>query len=152
MQCTAFDTGAPARLTAFARRAAAAGRPLFLSAVVLGLAVAWLSLAGGLDVALIQDDEREIGTRLHRFVRVEGDGRVVTKGDANFSEDSPATPAQVLGRTRLVVPSIGLPLVWLKHVALLPLFAACAGTWLALVVVLHRQSASPRTGHRKSAG
>ncbi|MGY4645337.1 LamG-like jellyroll fold domain-containing protein [Cellulomonas sp. URHB0016] len=194
MQLSAFgrlghgvSPAAPSRLRRLARTLAGLGSPLVLSTVVLGLAVAWLSLAGGLavwtaaptvagwkpyvvvsdsmrpsiaagdvvlishdtgpdqwplelgDVALMADEARQDGTRLHRVARFDADGQVVTKGDANSSEDAPAPPSQVLGRTRLVVPSIGLPIVWLRHGTYLPLLLVSTGTWLALVAVLRRR-------------
>lgn len=153
-------------------------------ALALGLAVAWLALAGSLafwatapsvigwrpyvvmtdsmqpslapgdvvliskdtgvtgqplrpgDVTLIADPTRADGTRLHRFLRFDPDGGVVTRGDANASEDSPTDASNVRGRTQLVVPSVGLPVVWLRRGDFAPLAAACAGTWLALLVVM----------------
>ncbi len=39
----------------------------------------------------------------------------ITKGDANDEADSdPVSPAQVLGVGRLVIPGLGLPLIWLQ--------------------------------------
>jgi signal peptidase len=179
--------------------AGARGRwgPLWWSSAVLGLAVAWLALAGSLtfwatapslmgwhpyvvltnsmrpglapgdvvlishdagptqrplhpgEIALIADADRKTGSRLHRFVRSEDDGRVVTKGDANYDEDSPSPASAVLGRTRLVVPSVGLPLIWLRHADYLPLGLVVVGTWMAFLVVLRRRNAveGPETLH-----
>ena len=42
----------------------------------------------------------------HRIVRIEGD-TLVTKGDANMSEDAPISFSQVVGRVALRVPYIG---------------------------------------------
>jgi signal peptidase len=91
------------------------------------------------EIALVADADRKTGSRLHRFVRVEDDGRVVTKGDANHDEDSPSPASAVMGRTRLVVPSVGLPLIWLRHADYLPLGLVVVGTWTAFVVVLRRR-------------
>ncbi len=53
---------------------------------------------------------------LHRIVKVNADGTLVTKGDANQSEDSTPVPtANVTGVARLRVPLIGLPAVWLRN-------------------------------------
>lgn len=92
------------------------------------------------DVALVADPARTDGTRLHRFLRLDDDGRVVTKGDANAQEDQPSAATQVLGRTRIVVPAIGLPSVWLRQGDVPSLVVAGAGTWLALLVVLLQRS------------
>jgi signal peptidase len=53
---------------------------------------------------------------LHRIVKVNTDGTLVTKGDANQTEDSTPVPtANVTGVARLRVPLIGLPAVWLRN-------------------------------------
>ncbi|MEU8658209.1 signal peptidase I [Actinoplanes philippinensis] len=50
---------------------------------------------------------------LHRIVRVAGDGRLVTKGDANRIADATPVPAEtVTGVWRLRVPYLGLPVLW----------------------------------------
>ncbi|MEV4278304.1 signal peptidase I [Actinoplanes xinjiangensis] len=50
---------------------------------------------------------------LHRVIRRNADGSLVTKGDANPSEDStPVPPDSVVGRPRLLVRYIGLPVYW----------------------------------------
>ncbi|WP_158319178.1 signal peptidase I [Actinoplanes xinjiangensis] len=50
---------------------------------------------------------------LHRVIRRNTDGSLVTKGDANPSEDSTPVPAaSVVGRPRLLVRYIGLPVYW----------------------------------------
>jgi signal peptidase I len=53
---------------------------------------------------------------LHRLIKINPDGTLVTKGDANQSEDSTPVPtANVTGVARLRVPLIGLPAVWLRN-------------------------------------
>ncbi|WP_433794387.1 signal peptidase I [Actinoplanes sp. CA-252034] len=50
---------------------------------------------------------------LHRIVRVGGDGRLVTKGDANRVADvTPVPTGTVTGVWRLRVPYLGLPVLW----------------------------------------
>lgn len=50
---------------------------------------------------------------LHRVIRRNADGTLVTKGDANPTEDStPVVPGAVVGRPRLLVRWIGLPAYW----------------------------------------
>ena len=54
--------------------------------------------------------------RLHRFVRVDDDGRLVTRGDANTSDDSsPVTLDAVVGIGTLRVPWIAVPIVWARE-------------------------------------
>ncbi len=51
----------------------------------------------------------------HRIVGVNRDGSYQTAGDANAQPDStPVFPHQVVGVGRAVVPSIGLPALWLR--------------------------------------
>lgn len=53
-------------------------------------------------------------TRLHRIVAENPDGTFVTAGDANAEADStPLDRGQITGQARLLIPSIGLPGLWL---------------------------------------
>jgi signal peptidase len=53
---------------------------------------------------------------MHRIVKMNDDGTLVTRGDANQSEDSTPVPREnVVGVARLRVPMIGLPAVWLRN-------------------------------------
>lgn len=53
-------------------------------------------------------------TRLHRIVAENSDGTFVTAGDANTEVDStPLERGQITGQARLLVPSVGLPGLWL---------------------------------------
>jgi len=71
----------------------------------------------------------------HRIFSVEGD-RYVTKGDANALPDTDqASPEDVIGVGRLVVPAIGMPIVWLREGNLVPVVAVSlltAGSLLAV--------------------
>ena len=50
---------------------------------------------------------------MHRIVDITDDGFFITKGDANREADStPLDPATVIGVGRILVPSIGKPIVW----------------------------------------
>lgn len=61
----------------------------------------------------------------HRIVGVTTDGDLVTRGDANARVDStPVARDQVDGVGRMVIPKLGLPLVWLDD-----------GRWAHLVVL-----------------
>lgn len=178
---------APGRHTATTGSPTPTWHRLVWSSVLLGLATAWLTWAGGLilcvsapavggwrpyvvltnsmrpglapgdvvlighdtaaterplvsgDVALIADEALSEGTRLHRFVRTDPDGRVVTRGDANRDEDSPAPAEAVLGRARLIVPRLGLPLIWLRHRDYLPLGLVAVTSWTAVFVLVKRR-------------
>jgi signal peptidase len=88
-------------------------------------------------IALVRDPSRSSGFYLHRVVRYDDRGRPVTRGDANPSEDLPAVePSRVAGQVRLVVPRVGLPLVWWQEGAWVPLVVTGGGTWAALVLAL----------------
>ena len=53
---------------------------------------------------------------MHRFVRVDDDGLLVTRGDANNADDStPVALDAVVGIGTLRVPWIALPIVWLRE-------------------------------------
>ena len=88
-------------------------------------------------VILVRDPSRSSGYYLHRLVRYDDQGRPVTRGDANPSDDWPAVePSRVAGQVRLVVPRVGLPLLWWRDRAWVPLALAGGGTWGALVLAL----------------
>jgi len=75
---------------------------------------------------------------LHRLVRHQPDGTLITKGDANDHEDSsPVPPQNVKGVARLRVPMIGLPVVWAKQRLYPPLIALVV--LLGIVLLWHPQ-------------
>lgn len=84
-------------------------------------------------VILVRDPADPHRLLVHRVVRVQDDGSVVTRGDANRSADSTPVPrADIVGLPRLLVPAVGLPAVWLAdgdHAALV-----VAGVGLAVLV------------------
>ena len=88
-------------------------------------------------VVLVRDPGRSSGFYLHRIVRYDDAGKIVTRGDANTSEDWPAVEApRVAGQLRLVVPAVGLPLLWWQD-RNWPALAVSGGlTWTALVLAL----------------
>jgi signal peptidase I len=50
---------------------------------------------------------------LHRLVSVDAEGRLVTRGDANQSDDAVhVAPSDVRGVARLRLPVVGLPALW----------------------------------------
>ena len=84
------------------------------------------------------DDQNVVGrTVLHRIRVVNPDGSLVTRGDANPTDDSQAvTPDEVNGLGRLRVRFVGLPVVWAREGDLLPLGLAIFILGAALVLVL----------------
>ncbi len=70
-------------------------------------------------------------TVLHRVVKGNPDGTFVTAGDANSDVDStPISRDQITGQARLLVPYIGLPILWVGASNL----AAVAGWMVATLV------------------
>ncbi len=52
----------------------------------------------------------------HRVIKINTDGTLVTKGDANATPDSAPVPmSNVRGMGRLLVRWVGLPLIWLQN-------------------------------------
>jgi len=79
---------------------------------------------------------------VHRLVRRGAAGALVTQGDANAVADStPVSPTAVRGLTRLVVPKLGLPVLWLREGRYPPLALWAGSTVLASWLVF-------RTGPR----
>ncbi|WP_458779787.1 Ig-like domain-containing protein [Arthrobacter sp. D3-16] len=76
-------------------------------------------------------------TRLHRIVTANQDGTYVTAGDANAEVDStPLVRGQITGQARLLIPSIGLPGLWLGTGKLPALALWSVLTLLAVVAAL----------------
>jgi signal peptidase len=103
-------------------------------------------------IVLVRDPGRSSGFYLHRVVRYDDAGRIVTKGDANPTEDWPAVEApRVAGQLRLVVPAVGLPLLWWRDRDWPALAVAGGLTWTALVLALGLFGSRPSTGRHSAA-
>ena len=103
------------------------------------------ALADG-TVITFADPVRPGGHLTHRIDRVNDDGTYETKGDANAVTDSyRVQPRDIEGVGRLLVPSVGLPRVWLEQGNLPMLLVWGLGTLLALWAAL-RPSRPPRHG------
>lgn len=64
-------------------------------------------------VLLFPDPERPDRLLLHRLVSFDAEGELVTRGDANQSNDSTHVPADsVIGQAQLRIPYVGLPAYW----------------------------------------
>lgn len=83
---------------------------------------------------------------VHRVVEYLGHGEYVTAGDANRDPDATPVPSESFqARARILVPYVGLPLVWLRGGDYLLL-----GGWLLLTVALFVRASSP-AGRSKHA-
>lgn len=90
---------------------------------------------GQRSVITFSPDPSRLELITHRVFEVMDDGRYVTKGDANPGPDTDrVSPDQVRGVGRLVVPLIGLPVVWAGGGELVPLAAFGVMTIAALAI------------------
>ncbi len=97
-------------------------------------------------IVLVDDPTRPTGSYLHRVSRYDEAGRMVTRGDANQSEDVPSVdPARVRGQVRLLVPRVGTPLVWLRQGRRLDVALLGLGLWVAFALALGLRA--PSAGH-----
>ncbi|MDQ1702757.1 MAG: signal peptidase [Frankiaceae bacterium] len=109
------------------------------------------------EVVVVADPVRPGKLLMHRFVRQGRGDTIVTRGDANASEDSTPVPyANVRGLPRMRVPFVGLPVLWLRTHALVPLAAllvlASAAVWGSFDPASHVKShAKPRGRRRRTA-
>lgn len=87
------------------------------------------------------------GLITHRIDGVREDGMYRTRGDANEAPDStPVAPEQVVGVGRLLVPLVGLPVMWLRG-DLVSFGLFVAGTLAAATTA----GAAHRAGRRRGA-
>lgn len=94
-------------------------------------------------VVLVEDSSMASGFYLHRVVGHDVQGRVITRGDANRVADTvPVEPERIKGQLRLVVPLVGLPVVWLEDGRPAPVVSTLLVTWMALMLGLR---AGPRS-------
>lgn len=67
-------------------------------------------------VILVENPARPGTLLLHRMIAWNPDGTIKTQGDANREADSTPIPkSMVRGLPRLRIPSVGLPMLWLRH-------------------------------------
>ncbi len=83
------------------------------------------------DVITFADPDRGVIT--HRVRWREPDGRIRTRGDANHADDPLLDPTNVIGKSRLVVPMVGLPVSWATNGQV---SAAVAALLVALLLVV----------------
>jgi hypothetical protein len=88
-------------------------------------------------VLLVDDPDHDDRLRLHRLERIEQDGDLRLRGDANAEADrTPVPPSAVHGVGVLRFPGIGLPTVWVRSGSWTPL--ALAAAVAAVLAVLAR--------------
>ena len=92
-------------------------------------------------VVLVDDPANPGELLMHRVIRFDDAGRMITKGDANATADTTPVPmANLVGVPRIRIPYIGLPYLWMQQGRYLP---AMAGGILLLALLLW-QPAPPR--------
>lgn len=92
---------------------------------------------------------RNIEVVIHRVVEQRPDGDFTTAGDANPSTDSAALHREALiGRARVLVPWVGLPVLWWHqgNFVVLSSWLLLSGLAVALVVIGYRNRGSPDDG------
>lgn len=95
------------------------------------------------------DDPATPGRLLtHRIAGVQADGTIRTRGDANASEDSTSIRrSHIRGVGRVLVPAVGMPLVWIRAHAWLHLALWMGGTVIAGAYLRAHDRVLPRLEH-----
>lgn len=96
-------------------------------------------------VILVNDPTTPGHLLMHRFLGVDGQGRLITRGDANRDNDSlQITMSDVVGLPRIRVPWIGLPSLWVQQHRLIPLLLILAmGTTVCVIAFGRRMPPLP---------
>ncbi|MCY1140066.1 signal peptidase I [Actinoplanes sp. Pm04-4] len=95
-------------------------------------------------VVLVDDPAHPGELLMHRVIRFDDAGSMITKGDANQTADTTPVPmANLVGVPRIRIPWIGLPYLWIRQGRYLPVIAAGI---LLLALMLWRP---PTTGPDK---
>jgi signal peptidase I len=95
-------------------------------------------------VLLFPDPEGADRLVLHRLVAFDARGDLVTRGDANQSDDTTHVPASsVIGQAQLRVPYVGLPAYW-RFVGQWGSLAALAALLAVATVLVTGRPAGPR--------
>jgi signal peptidase len=104
------------------------------------------------EVVLVVNPARPRTTLVHRVVRINADGSLVTRGDANAGPDStPVPPSLVRAEPRLRVPYVGLPVLWARTGAYGRVVVLAAAAGLLLAGLRHRP-AVPAGRQARAAG
>ncbi|MBU2666329.1 signal peptidase I [Actinoplanes bogorensis] len=76
-------------------------------------------------VVLVNDPAHPGELLMHRVIRLDEAGRMITKGDANPTADSTPVPMDhLVGIPRIRIPYIGLPYLWIRQGRYVPVVAA----------------------------
>ncbi len=111
--------------------------------------IVFVSASDGQDLepgtVIVFEDPASGGRLTHRIVDTTPDGDYVTRGDANGRLDStPVAPDQVEGVGRMIIPALGLPIVWVERqewlLLALALLATLVAAWVARWALLARFS------------
>jgi signal peptidase I len=95
-------------------------------------------------VVVFDDPDFAGRVKTHRVVAVADGGGLVTKGDANLTNDSMTVPRDhVIGLGRLLVRYVGLPVIWLHEGQWLYLALFCLSLLLAALVVNRDRETDP---------
>jgi signal peptidase I len=101
-------------------------------------------------VLLVEDPDHDDRLRLHRLERIEQDGGLRLRGDANPTSDrTPVAPDAVLGIGILRFPGVGLPSVWVREQSWTPLvLTALVAALLVVAGRADRDIVAGRPCHR----
>jgi signal peptidase len=95
-------------------------------------------------VVLVENPAHPGELLMHRVIRFDDAGRMITKGDANQTADTTPVPmANLVGIPRMRIPWIGLPYLWIRQGRYLPVIAAGI---LLLTLLLWRPPRPPGEG------
>ena len=76
-------------------------------------------------IVLVDDPAHPGELLMHRVIRFDETGHMITKGDANPTADSTPVPmANLVGVPRVRIPYIGLPYLWIRQGRYMPVGAA----------------------------
>jgi signal peptidase len=90
-------------------------------------------------VILVANPARPGTLLMHRMIAWNPDGTIKTRGDANRDADSTPVPrSMVRGLPRLRIPSIGLPMLWIRHGEYRMVVIAALGLLTAIAVSTSR--------------
>ncbi len=85
------------------------------------------------DVVTFRDNHNTVVT--HRVFELREDGKIVTKGDANETEDSPIEREQIIGKVMFTIPCLGYCAAWISSFAGKCFLVCTVGVCLILVVL-----------------
>ncbi|CAB4736415.1 MAG: hypothetical protein F2681_12780 [Actinobacteria bacterium] len=106
-------------------------------------------------LVVVADDANHPGrTKLHRIVNVMSDGSYITQGDANHTSDAQSVqPSAIHAVSRLRIPFIGLPEMWLQQGEMLKLLALALAFVISIIgAIAGSESETPADDDNDQAG